>query len=247
MKNLVFDIETIPSQRPGIREEFAAAVTAPAKYSKPDSIAEWLRENRDAEAEQAYLRTSFDGGLGQVCVIGFAVDDGPVHAYAVEDLSMAAEREVLEDFFSVLTDAGTVRLIGHNSNAFDIPFLWKRAMVLGVKPPFTFPRNPKPWSEMTFDTMVEWAGVKERISMEKLCSILSIPGKGGMDGSQVWPMVQAGKIAEVVAYCKGDVERTRVIFKRMTFATPAPALAVGAPPLSVNTASAELPADIFGA
>ena len=39
-----------------------------------------------------------------------------------------------------------------------------------------------------------------------------------MDGSKVWPMVQAGQIAEVADYCAGDVERTRAMFKRMTFA-----------------------------
>ena len=54
--------------------------------------------------------------------------------------------------------------------------------------------------------------------MDRLCKILGIPGKGDMDGSRVWPMVQSGKIAAVADYCRGDVDRTRAIHKRMTFA-----------------------------
>jgi 3'-5' exonuclease len=222
--NITFDIETIPSQEPGIVAEFAAAVTAPAKYSKPESIAEWLRDNREAEAESAWLKTSFDGGLGQIVCIGFAFDDDDALSYTADDLSLTAERKVLEDFFSALFDAHTGGsgtrpcLIGHNSNAFDIPFIWKRAMVHGIRPPLWFPRDPKPWGESTFDTMTAWAGTKDRISMDKLCRILGIPGKGDISGADVWPMVKAGKIAEVAEYCKGDVERTRAMWRRMTFA-----------------------------
>jgi hypothetical protein len=219
VKNLYFDIETIPSQIPGILDEFKAAVTAPAQYKKADSIAEWLRENRDAEAERQWLNTSFDGGLGQVCVIAFALDDSDPISYAVDDLSIAAERKVLQDFFCAVLDAGTgPRFIGHNVIGFDIRFLWQRAMVLGVRPPFRFPRDPKPWSDQAFDTMTAWSGVKDRISMDRLCRIFGIDGKGDMDGSKVWPMVRDGRIAEVADYCCGDVRRARALFKRMTFA-----------------------------
>ena len=222
--NIFFDIETVPSQDPAVRKELADAVTAPAQYKKPESIAEWLRENRDAEAEAAWLKTSFDGGLGQIVCIGWALGDGPAMSYFVSDLSRQSEQQVIEDFFCVLTDAysghhGTKPvLIGHNSNAFDIPFLWKRAMVLGIKPPHWFPRDPKPWGDSTFDTMTAWAGPKDRISMDKLCRILGIPGKGDISGADVWPMVRDGRIADVAAYCEQDVERTRAMWRRMTFA-----------------------------
>ena len=228
MSNLFFDIETIPSQLPGILDEFAAAVTAPGQYKKADSIAEWLRLNRYDEGEKAWLATSLDGGFGQICVIGCAIGDGPTHAYSVgEDLSAGAERMVLRDFFDVVADCGAgTRYIGHNVIGFDFRFLWQRAMVLGVKPPFFFPREPKPWSEQVFDTMTSWAGSKDRISMDRLCRIFGIPGKGNMDGSKVWQLVQAGKIADVAEYCRGDVERTRALYRRMTFADQTEALHV---------------------
>jgi predicted PolB exonuclease-like 3'-5' exonuclease len=223
MNTLYFDIETIPSQLPGILDEFKAAVTAPGTYKKPESITEWLKENRDAEGEAAWLKTSFDGGLGHVVCVGFALNDEPAQCYTVPaDTHGVRDEEamLLQDFFSVVTDAGSgTRFVGHNLIGFDLPFLWKRAMVLGVKPPWTFPRNPKPWSELVDDTMLMWDSTQRAGgSMDRLCRLLGIPGKGDMDGSKVWPMVRDGRIAEVAEYCKGDVDRTRQMHKRMTFA-----------------------------
>lgn len=226
MKTVYFDIETIPSQLPGIRDEFIAAVQAPAQYKKPESIAEWLKENREAEGEAAWLKTSFDGGVGHVVCIGWAVADEPANVYKVHtnapDGDRDAERTLLEDFFTTLQEAGHCQLVGHNLIGFDIPFLWKRAMVLGVKPPFNFPRNPKPWSELVADTMLLWdATQRAGGSMDRICKLMGIEGKGDFSGADVWPTIRDEGIAglhKVAEYCRGDVERTRAMFKRMTFA-----------------------------
>ena len=223
MNTTYFDIETIPCQLPGVLDEFKAAVTAPAQYKKPESIAEWLRDNRDSEGEAAWLKTSFDGGMGHVVCIGLAVNDGPARSYQVPADGYGNrnhEAELLMAFFSDLTDIGRSVLVGHNILGFDLPFLWKRCMVLGVKPPLWFPRNPSKYnSEMTRDTMNMW-DMEQRAggSMDRICKLLGIPGKGDVSGADVWPMVEAGDIEGVAAYCRADVERTRLMFKRMTFA-----------------------------
>lgn len=220
MKPLYFDLETIPAQDPSVRAELAAAVTAPAQYKKPESIAEWLGENREKEAEAAWLKTSFDGGVGHVCVIGWAVGDDEPQAYSVSAIGdRDAERKCIEDFFCAVTDAGHSTFVGHNLIGFDLPFLWKRCMVLGIKPPAFFPRNPKPWSELVVDTMLLWdATQRAGGSMDRICRLMGIPGKGDISGADVWPLVQAGRIAEVAEYCRGDVARTRSMHRRMTFA-----------------------------
>lgn len=219
MKRFYFDIETLPAQDPAIKAEIAASITAPAQYKKPDSIAEWLRENRDSEAEAQWLKTSFDGGAGHVFCIAWAVDDGLPHCAWHPQLSRQAEIDTLQTFFSELTDAGHCQLIGHNIIGFDIPFLWKRAMVLGVKPPFNFPRNPKPWSEHVCDTMLLWdATQRAGGSMDRICRLMGIPGKGDFGGADVWPAVQRGEFETVERYCRDDVQRTRAMHKRMTFA-----------------------------
>lgn len=223
--NIYFDIETIPSQLPGIREELSASVTAPATYKKPESIAQWLAENREAEAEAAWLKTSFDGGVGQIVCIGWAVEDRPAVSLVCNDLSLADEADVLGEWFDRLKTAHSGNsgtrpvLIGHNHIAFDIPFVWKRAMVHGIKPPGWFPRNPKPWAESVIDTMLLWdANQRSGGSMDRLCRLLGIPGKGDFGGADVWPAIQDGDFENVASYCRADVERTRAMFKRMTFA-----------------------------
>lgn len=241
--NIYFDIETIPLQDPALIAEFRAeheaklpellaAVKAPGNYKDEAKIAEYIAKaqadiqaGHGAEFDEWHLKTSFDGGLGQICCIGFAIDDEPAQTYTVNTNSVADERSMLEAFFSHLTDAYSVTdrpvFIGHNSNGFDIPFVWKRCIVLGVKPPVWFPRDPKPWGDSTFDTMLAWngPGAKAGGSMERICKILGIPGKQGMDGSQVWPLFQAGRISDIAAYCAADVERTRAMHQRMTFQT----------------------------
>ncbi len=221
MTPFYFDAETIPSQIEGIRDELAKSIEPPGNISKAETIAAWHAEKKPGLIEEAYLKTSFDGGVGQLCVIGFALGDEEPHAYSVgNDLSHDAERKMLQDFFCAVTDAGPVQFVGHNVIGFDFPFLWKRAMVLGVKPPWTFPRNPKPWGETVADTMLMWDPTpRAGGSMDRICRLMGIPGKGDMDGSKVWPAVQAGRISEVAEYCKGDISRTRAMHKRMTFAT----------------------------
>ena len=222
--NLYFDIETVPCQLAGIKEEFAAAVKAPATHKKAESIAAWLDEHREEEAEAAWLKTSFDGGLGQIVCISWALDDGDTHCLHVSDLALSGEADLLEYWFEDLTklhrNSGTRPvLVGHNIIGFDIPFIWKRAMIHGIKPPAWFPRAPKPWSEQVIDTMTLWdPSQRSGASMDRICRLMGLPGKGGISGADVWPMVQAGKIGEVAEYCRGDVERTRAMYRRMTFA-----------------------------
>lgn len=240
---IVFDIETIPAQSPQAIEYFRGEqrealldellkIKVPSNYKDEAKILKFLACEKEkltakyeAKAEEAYLRTSFDGGLGQVCAIGWSIDSNDPQAVHVEGLTRDYETKLLEDFFCALTDAyhpmNRPYFIGHNSNSFDIPFLWKRAIVLGVKPPIWFPRDPKPWGDTTYDTLIAWngPGSYKGGSMERLCHILGIPGKVNMDGSMVWPMVREGRIEEVAEYCKRDVWRTRELYQRMTFST----------------------------
>ncbi len=220
MKRFYFDIETIPSQLAGIREELAATIEPPGNISKAETIAAWHADKKPALIEDAYLKTSFDGGVGQVVVIGYAIDDAPPQVIAVSDLNRETEREMLAEFFRIVLNAGAgAQFIGHNVIGFDIPFLWKRAMVLDVKPPFCFPRNPKPWSELCADTMLMWDSTQRAgSSMDRICRLMGLPGKGDTDGSKVWQMVQVANIAGVAEYCRSDVERTRLMHRRMTFA-----------------------------
>lgn len=221
--NLYLDIETLPTDRADVREYIAATVSPPGNISKAETIAKWNEESRPAAVEEAVAKTGLDGTFGRVCVIGWAFDDGPTSALASAD----DERFVLQTFARSmaeipLTEHYTTCVVGHNVSSFDLRFLTQRFIVNGIKPPLLIQRaaQAKPWeADKVFDTMVQWAGVGNRISMEKLCLALSIPSpKSDITGATVAAAVAAGRIEAVALYCEGDVEATRSVHRRMTFA-----------------------------
>ena len=210
---LYFDIETIPDQREGILESYREKVTPPGNIKKQESIDIWMAENSEKAAIDMLAKTSFDGGAGHVCTIGWAVNDGAVQVEHAEDVG--EEKDILRAFFKAVPPRD-VTLVGHNIFGFDVPFLLKRAVVLGVELPseWAFPRDPKPWSKGIFDTMTAWAGARDKISMNRLCGILGIVGKSGFDGSMVAEAWAAGDHLTIAHYCDDDVRRTRAIHQK---------------------------------
>lgn len=212
---VVFDIETIPTQSLEAIAEIAKGITAPGTYKKPESIAEWEATQKPAAIDEAVLKTSFDGAYGSICCIGWAIDGDEIKS------AVGAEKSILEAFFNDLVENNPRSLepifIGHNVSAFDLRFLFQRAIILGIKPPAFIPFNAKSWDNQIFDTMTYFAGYGNRISLDKLSKCLGLEGKTGITGTDVWPMYQAGKIYEIAEYCRHDVELTRKVYKRLTF------------------------------
>jgi len=212
---ITLDIETLPSQKPGAAEEAKARVKVPSNYSKPETIAKYIEEN----AEEAYRRTALDGGYGELLMVGTATDDAqPVVMKRGDLTSPDAERALLEVAFSALSAAagpGTT-WIGHNI-AFDLKFLYQRAIIHQVALPAAFPVHPKPWDDRIFDTSYMWTGDHNRgIKLNELATILDIDShKDDFDGSMVWDAVQAGQVDMVAEYCAADVHLTRAIAARM--------------------------------
>jgi DNA polymerase elongation subunit (family B) len=242
MTALYLDIETIPTQRQDVCDYLSTslrddtmkameAVCAPSNYKDADKIAQYIADKKAAlqaefadKLKEKIDSTGLDGSFGQVFCVGWAVDnDQPSTSYGMN------EREVLEDFARLLnatipiSERHATTVIGHNVSSFDLRFLSQRFIVHGIRPPMVIARAAaaKPWEiDRVFDTMIQWAGVGGRISLERLCLALSLPSpKGELDGSKVWQYVQDGKHDEVARYCERDVETTRTVHRRMTFQT----------------------------
>ena len=224
---LYIDIETIPGQAPGIKEELAKGISAPGQYKKAESIAEWEREQKPAAVEEAWLKTSFNGAFGEIVVVSFALGDDKICTLPTGDWKDPESEKALlislnEALNEVIFPSGLLltTVVGHNVSAFDLRFLLQRCIVKGVRPHPIIKRaaQARPWeADKVYDTMVQWAGVSGSISLDKLCKALGMPGKGDMDGSKVWPAVRDGNISKVIEYCPDDVAKVRSIHKRMTF------------------------------
>jgi len=235
--NIYLDIETIPAQDPEAikmlrkeADEEKRLIKAPSNYKDVAKIDEYIAAKKieiDAAFDERYRKTSFDGALGQVVCVSYAIDDNePVVIYSSEWKD--SENFILTNLYLDLQKAynpnSQVRpvFIGHNIVSFDLRFLLQRSIIVGVKPPMFIPFKAKPWDDVVFDTMTAWAGVGNRVSMAKLCEVFKIDAKGSevdgeIDGSKVWDYVQAGRIDDVATYCMHDVIRTRQIYKRINF------------------------------
>ena len=220
--NLYIDIETLPTERPEIAQMLSKDISAPGNYKKQESIDKWLEENYEKEVEDRVRKTSLSGDFGQILAIGFAIDEEPVSVLYRED-EWITEESLLDYFFRILqTELGdrehkTITWIGHNIGGFDLRYLQKRCVVNGVNPKPAIPYNKSLFSGDFFDTMYEWAGLKDRISQDNLCLALGLPTKPGMTGADVFDYWRAGKHQEIKDYCRHDVESVRRIHKKLTF------------------------------
>ncbi len=224
MSTIYLDIEAIPCQRADLTDDIIAKVKPPATLKKAESIAAWERDERPAAIAEAIDKTALDGTYGQVCCIGWAVDDEEANSLVVNDLSADEEQKLLMHFWSYMrtmhsTSGRQHVVVGHNLLGYDLPFLAKRSVIHGTKPPFWWPQKPKPWSETVSDTMLMWAGDRGMIGLDRLCRVLGVEGKGdGPTGADVWPLAQAGNWEEIATYCRAGVDRTRSVYRRITFA-----------------------------
>lgn len=214
MHNIFLDIESLPSQCPDYRAKVRAGIKPPAQYKKPESIAQWMADNAEAETDAVIAKTSFDPAAGHICSISWAIGDGPVNSTTMMN-GLDEERYMLRHFFDFMPELGLCRFIGHYISGFDLRFIMCRAIVLGVKVPALWPRDPKPWDQAVFDTMTAWAGTKGTISLDRLCGALGIESpKGEIDGSQVAQAWADGRFDEIAAYNRKDVVAVREVFRK---------------------------------
>lgn len=228
--NVFIDIETIPDQTAGAVASIAEnlEVKAPnltkpkliealnlgdqGKYKTVDELKElWVAEFAESEKEnqatEQWLKTSFDGGKGQLCCVGIARGGDPVITLT------GSEKQILESVNLLLKEYPSVTFVAHNKK-FDLPFLFKRFVINGIEPQFIFDAHAK----KHICTMELWEGFGGRISLDNLAKQLGLGGKyEGMDGSQVWPEFKAGSIDKIAEYCADDVRLLREIYNKINF------------------------------
>ena len=130
-----------------------------------------------------------------------------------------SEGEMLTDFAQWL-DAKKPTVITWNGRGFDMPVITSRALRHGVPMPWWFTDRNTRYRYSTdghFDLMDFLAdfGAAKNARLDVYAKLVGFPGKAGVDGSQVLPLVHAGKLDEVNAYCLCDVAQTAAIFLRV--------------------------------
>lgn len=141
-------------------------------------------------------------------------------------LEPVSEKEMIQRGLTFI-GRNKAQVVGWNIDSFDWPVLIQRGLRNGVVAPDLCTRPNKPWegmdyfanfSEARIDLMKVLAGegnYSARLKLSDTAIALGLPGKEGMDGSEVYDAWKAGRLAEIVGYCNRDCAMTYQIWLRI--------------------------------
>jgi hypothetical protein len=183
------------------------------------------------EEERCYQLGSLSATSGRI--LSIAVHEGPMAGldFGVEQRSREVvfgitedgeeqnEKKSLLSFLEFMKDfdCDTDEIVGHNLLGFDLPFIFQRCLVNNIV--------AKPMIDLgeyrvrgVFDTMhAWWLGAKRFVSLDDVAWALGIESSktATAEGSKVFELYQAGKLAEIREYNLNDVRVTRQVYERM--------------------------------
>jgi hypothetical protein len=121
----------------------------------------------------------------------------------------------------------TPQLVSWNGSGFDLPVLHYRSLVHGIAAPiywdqgendreFKFNNYLSRFHSRHLDLMDVLAGYQNRAwaPLDEIAQLCGLPGKLGMEGSQVYEAWKRGEIDAIRAYCETDVANTYLLYLR---------------------------------
>ncbi|MGE0399334.1 MAG: 3'-5' exonuclease [Kofleriaceae bacterium] len=128
------------------------------------------------------------------------------------------ERALLEDFSRFVGKHRPV-LVTYNGRGFDLPVLALRSLCHGVALPWYYRDHSTRYrySDQGHLDLCDWLadhGATRSGSLDAIARLIGLPGKTGVDGSQVEGLYAAGQLEEIQRYCLTDVAQTALLFLR---------------------------------
>ena len=110
-------------------------------------------------------------------------------------------------------------IVSWNGRGFDLPVLMLRSLRYGVSAPWYYQNRDYRYrysSEGHLDLCDVLAdhGATRMTSLHGAARLIGLPGKDGVDGSQVEAMYRTGQIDALRGYCLSDVAQTAFLFLR---------------------------------
>jgi hypothetical protein len=188
-------------------------------------------EDIAAEEERCYQLGSLTATTGRVLSIAVHVGSIPgtesaaivleprEYVFGIDAAgNEQSESEALKAFLNLLSDfdGETDEIVGHNLLSFDLPFIFQRCLINDIRvQPFV---NLTSYKRGVFDTMRRWwLGDRRTVSLDDIAWALGIESSktAQAEGSKVFDLYQAGKLAEIRQYNLNDVRVTRKVYERM--------------------------------
>jgi predicted PolB exonuclease-like 3'-5' exonuclease len=128
------------------------------------------------------------------------------------------ERGMLADF-ATFAEQHRPHLVTYNGRGFDLPVIILRCLRHGVPMHFFFQDRDYRYRFSDaghidlYDFLSEHGAAKVG-SLDALAHVIGLPGKVGVDGSQVEGLYHGGQLALIKNYCLSDVAQTAFLFLR---------------------------------
>ena len=213
---LVFDIETIPDVE-GLRRvwELASDVS-------DEAVVDLASQRRRQATGNDFLPPHLQRVVAISCAL--RSNDG-VRVWSL-GAPQDGEREIVQRFFDGI-EKYTPQLVSWNGSGFDLPVLHYRALFHGIpgccywdtgdnNKEFKWNNYLSRFHARHTDLMDVLAGYQTRAwaPLDDIAQLCGLPGKLGMDGSQVYGAWKRGEIAAIRDYCETDVANTYLVFQR---------------------------------
>ncbi|MGQ0659087.1 MAG: 3'-5' exonuclease [Chromatiales bacterium] len=217
MNVLVFDIETVPDVENGRRlyglEGFGDADVAHVMFAA---------RRQETEGSSDFLRHH----LHRVVAIAAVLRrDDRLRVWSLGEPD-SSEAELIGRFFEGI-ERYTPTLVSWNGGGFDLPVLHYRALLHGIAAPrywetgdddttFRYNNYLNRFHYRHTDLMDILSGYQARatVRLDDVSRLLRLPGKPGMQGSDVWSRYLAGDLKAIRDYCESDVLNTYLIYLR---------------------------------
>ena len=204
---LFFDIETVPQVYP-FKETDERTRQLWADKTR------WVQEREEKSPEEIYDRAAIYAEFGKIICIsaGFITHSSDGVSFRVKSFYGDDEKKILQDFGEMLNSLEERRflLCGHNSREFDIPYISRRMLILGMPLPGLLNlQGKKPWEVPHLDTMDLWkfGDYKHYTSLDLLSHCFGLPSPkqeiSGKDGARVY--WEEHDLEAIRVYCEGDV------------------------------------------
>jgi predicted PolB exonuclease-like 3'-5' exonuclease len=213
---LVFDIETIPDVE-GLRRVWGLGAEV-----SDQAVVDLVSQRRRQATGNDFMPPHFQRVVAISCVLRTA-DDIRVWSLGQPD---DAEPSIVSRFFDGI-ERYKPQLVSWNGSSFDLPVLHYRALIHGIPGccywdtgdndrDFKFNNYLSRFHSRHVDLMDVLAGYQNRAwaPLDEMAHLCGLPGKIGMDGSQVYPAWLRGELAAIRAYCETDVANTYLLFLR---------------------------------
>jgi predicted PolB exonuclease-like 3'-5' exonuclease len=211
---LVFDIETIPDVA-GIRRLHELPADLP-----DHEVAEVAFQKRRAQTGSDFLGPQ----LHKVIVVGCVLREA--ESIKVFSIAEDSEKDTLQRFYDGIEKL-VPQIVSWNGGGFDLPVMNYRSLINGVA-------APKFWDQGEDDKDFRWNSYlgryhqrhldlmdvlamyqpRNNAPLDDVAQLAGFPGKVGVGGAQVWSAFQAGKLAEIRAYCEADTVNTYLLYLR---------------------------------